>query len=74
MRRAFVVWICPALATTLAVLVLYWFGVSLLTILLALLLLTCPVVVVWVSWRYSCQWERDLNRAIDRGRKARDNR
>ncbi|WP_434033000.1 hypothetical protein [Cupriavidus sp. a3] len=71
--RHTVAWICAALATLLAVAVVYWFGISLLTILLAVLLLSCPIVVMWVSWRLSRQCERDIQQAVDRERKARGN-
>lgn len=71
--RHTVAWICAALATLLAVAVVYWFGISLLTILLAALLLSCPIVVMWVSWRLSRQCERDIQQAVDRERKARGN-
>lgn len=67
------VWICATLATALAVAVLYWFGVSPLTILLAILLLSCPIVVAWVTWRLSRQCERDIQQAVARERKATGN-
>ncbi|WER44725.1 hypothetical protein CupriaWKF_10265 [Cupriavidus sp. WKF15] len=68
-----VAWICAALATLLAVAVVYWFGVSPLTLLVAVFLLSCPLVVVWVSWRLSRQCERDIQQAVERERKARGN-
>ncbi|MBP0630711.1 MULTISPECIES: hypothetical protein [unclassified Cupriavidus] len=72
MRRT-VAWICAALATLLAVAVVYWFGISPLTILLAILLLSCPIVVMWMSWQLSRQCERDIQQAVDRERKVRGN-
>uniref|UniRef100_UPI003F49401A hypothetical protein n=1 Tax=Cupriavidus yeoncheonensis TaxID=1462994 RepID=UPI003F49401A len=68
-----VAWICAALATLLAVAVVYWFGISPLTILLAILLLSCPIVVAWVTWRLSRRCERDIQEAVERERKARGN-
>ncbi|TPQ30648.1 hypothetical protein C2U69_30770 [Cupriavidus pinatubonensis] len=68
-----VAWICAALATLLAIVVVYWFGISPLTLLVAILLLSCPVVVVWVSWRLSRQCECDIQQAVERERKARGN-
>lgn len=66
-----VAWVCAVIATLLAFAVLYWFGISILTVLLAILLLSCPIVVVWVSWRLSRQCERDIQQAVERERKAR---
>ncbi|RWA51431.1 hypothetical protein AU476_22585 [Cupriavidus sp. UYMSc13B] len=68
MRHA-VVWIFAALA--LAIAIVYRFGLTPLTILLGLLLLSCPVVVVWVSLRLSKQCERDIRSALAREREYR---
>ncbi|UIF86499.1 hypothetical protein [Cupriavidus sp. UYPR2.512] len=70
MRHA-VVWICAALA--LAIAIVYRFGLTPLTILLGLLLLFCPVVVVWLSLRLSKQCERDIRSALEREREYRKN-
>jgi len=69
--RQTLAWICAVIATLLAVAIVYWFGVSPLTILIALLLLSCPVVVIWVSLRLSRQCERDIRQAVERERKSR---
>lgn len=50
MRRA-LAWICAVLAALLAAAIVYRFGPTPLTILVGLLLLSCPVVAVWVSLR-----------------------
>ncbi|EKZ97920.1 fatty acid desaturase [Cupriavidus metallidurans] len=71
MKRA-LAWICAALATLLAVAIVYWFGISPITILLAVLLLSCPIVVAWVSWRLSCECERDIRQAVDRELQRRE--
>jgi len=67
-----VAWICAALATLLAAAIVYWFGISPLTILVALLLLSCPVVVVWVSLRLSRQCQQDIRNAVEGELKSRD--
>lgn len=72
--RHTVAWICAALATLLAIGIVYWFGISPLTILLAILLLSCPIVVIWVSVRLSRQCEQDIRQAVERERMARDKR
>ncbi|SCK20377.1 hypothetical protein VAR608DRAFT_1511 [Variovorax sp. HW608] len=63
--RHIVAWICSALATLLAIAIVYWFGVSPLTILLAVVLLSCPIAAVWVTWRLSRQCERDIQQAVE---------
>ncbi|WP_041680765.1 hypothetical protein [Cupriavidus necator] len=68
-----VAWLCAALATLLAVAIVYWFGISLLSILVAILLLSCPIIVAWATWRLSSQCERDIQQAVERERKARGN-
>ncbi|CAG9184063.1 hypothetical protein LMG23994_05300 [Cupriavidus pinatubonensis] len=69
--RQTLAWICAVIATLLAVAIVFWFGVSPLTILIALLLLACPVLVIWMSLRLSRQCERDIRQAIERERKSR---
>ncbi|BDB29313.1 hypothetical protein Tamer19_52280 [Cupriavidus sp. TA19] len=59
-------WTCAALATLLAAAIVYRFGLTPLTILVGLLLLSCPVIVVWVSFRLSRQCERDIRNAVER--------
>ena len=61
-----VAWICAALAMLLAAAIVYQFGLTPLTILVGLLLLSCPVVVVWLSLRLSRQCERDIRNAVER--------
>jgi len=58
--------ICAFLATLLAGAIVYRFGLTPLTILVGLLLLSCPVVVVWVSLRLSRQCECDIRDAVER--------
>lgn len=69
--RQTLAWICAVIATLLAVAIVFWFGVSPLTILIALLLLACPVVVIWMSLRLSRQCEQDIRQAVERERKSR---
>ena len=63
-----VAWICAAFAMLLAAAIVYRFGLTPLTILVGLLLLSCPVVVVWLSLRLSRQCERDIRNAVERER------
>lgn len=58
-------WICAALATLLAAAVVYLFGITPLTLLIGLLLLSCPVAVVWIGLRLSRQCERDIRNAVE---------
>lgn len=69
--RQTLAWICAIIATLLAVAIVFWFGVSPLTILIALLLLACPVVMIWMSLRLSRQCEQDIRQAVERERKSR---
>ncbi|SPS00062.1 hypothetical protein [Cupriavidus taiwanensis] len=59
-----VAWICAALATLLAATVVYLFGITPLTLLIGLFLLSCPVAVLWISLRLSRQCERDIRNAV----------
>jgi Flp pilus assembly protein TadB len=64
-------WFCAAVATLLAAAVLYWYGISLLSVLVALILLACPVWVIWLSLRLSRQTRRDIQAAVERELKSR---
>lgn len=64
-------WLCAFLATAVAVWVLYRYGISPTTLLLALLLLTCPVIVVWLTLRMARQSEREVEAAARQGRESR---
>lgn len=69
MRHA--TWFCAAVATLLAAGVLYWYGVSLFSVLIALILLSCPVWVIWMSLRLSQQTRREVEAAVERELKSR---
>ncbi len=69
MRHA--TWFCAAVAALLAAGVLYWYGVSLFSVLIALILLSCPVWVVWMSLRLSRQTRREVEAAVERELKSR---
>jgi Ca2+/Na+ antiporter len=62
---------CAFLATVVAVWVLYRYGMSPATLLLALLLLSCPVIVIWLSLRQARQTKRDIETAVRMGRATR---
>ncbi|KVD97060.1 hypothetical protein WI90_33670 [Burkholderia ubonensis] len=63
--------LCASVATLVAIGVLYRYGVSLLSVALALVLLSCPVWVVWMSLRLSRQTDHEVRDAI---RKELDSR
>ncbi|RQP27731.1 hypothetical protein [Burkholderia ubonensis] len=64
MKRRLASVLCAAIATLVAIGVLYKFGVSLLSVVLALVLLSCPVWVIWMSLRLSRQTNHDIHDAV----------
>jgi hypothetical protein len=64
-------WFCAFLAIAVAVGMLYRYGMSPLTLLLVLLLLACPIAVIWLSLRQSRQTEREIKAAVRRKRGPR---
>ncbi|WP_256218011.1 hypothetical protein [Burkholderia contaminans] len=71
MNRRMASVLCATFAAFVAIGVLYRYGVNLLSVAIALVLLSCPVWVVWMSLRLSRQADRDIQDAV---RKARDSR
>ena len=65
------VWFCAAVATALAAAILYWYGISLFSVLAALIHLACPVWVIWMSLRLSRQTRREVEAAVERELKSR---
>jgi Flp pilus assembly protein TadB len=65
------VWFCAAVATALAAAILYWYGISLFSVLVALILLACPVWVIWMSLRLSRLTRREVEAAVERELKSR---
>lgn len=65
------VWFCAAVATALAAAILYWYGISLFSVLVALILLASPVWVIWMSLRLSRQTRREVEAAVERELKSR---
>ena len=65
------VWFCAAVATALAAAILYWYGISLFSVLVALILRACPVWVIWMSLRLSRQTRREVEAAVERELKSR---
>ncbi len=49
------VWLCPYAMMGLAVVVLLLFGVSTWTAIVAVILLVCPVILLWGGWQV---WRR----------------
>ncbi|MDC6177095.1 hypothetical protein [Ralstonia solanacearum] len=70
MKRA-AAWSCAAIATLLAGGILYWYGISLVSVLVALILLACPVWVIWMSLRLSRQSRREIQAMVKRELDAR---
>lgn len=64
---------CAFLAVAVAVAMFYRYGVTLVTLLLALLLLTCPFGVIWLTLRLAQQTEREIDVAVRRERENRAN-
>ncbi|WP_178115452.1 hypothetical protein [Pseudomonas tumuqii] len=53
-------WLCALLATLVAGWLPYRYGISPLSLILALLLLSCPLIVVWLSLSQARKTERDI--------------
>ncbi|VCJ27891.1 hypothetical protein [Burkholderia pseudomallei] len=64
MKRRLASVLCATMATLVAIGVLYKFGANLLTVAFALVLLSCPVWVVWMSLRLSRQTHHDIQNAV----------
>ncbi|MGN7103292.1 hypothetical protein ACTHR6_16925 [Ralstonia holmesii] len=62
---------CAAIATLLAGGILYWYGISPLSVLVAAILLACPVWVIWMSLRLSRHTQREVQAMVKRELDAR---
>ncbi|VWC92477.1 hypothetical protein BCO18430_03343 [Burkholderia contaminans] len=71
MKRRIASVLCATIATLVAIGVLYRYGVNPLSVVLALVLLSCPVWVVWMSLRLSRQTSRDIQDAVGKERDSR---
>ena len=60
--------LCALLALAIMVFVLLRFGLSLGTLLLALLLAACPWGVIWLSYRLTRQAESEIDAAVAAGK------
>lgn len=69
--KRFAIWFCAAVATLLAAAVLYLQGISLISVVIALILLACPVWVTWMSLRLSRQTTREVQAAVERALQSR---
>lgn len=58
-------WLCAAVATLLAAAILYWYGISAFSALIALVLLSCPIWVIWMSLRLSQQTRQEVQAAVE---------
>lgn len=63
MKRS-AIWLCATLAVAVALVMFYWYGVTLGTLLVAALLLICPFGVIWLTVRIARQSEGEIETAI----------
>lgn len=66
MKRRIASVLCATVALLVAIGVLYRYGVSLLSVTLALVLLSCPVWVIWMSLRLARQTDHEVRDAIEK--------
>lgn len=62
---------CAFLAVAVTVAMFYRYGVTPVTLLVALLLLTCPIGVIWMILRLARQSEREVDAAVRRELESR---
>lgn len=62
---------CAFLAVAVAATMFYRYGVTPVTLLVALLLLTCPIGVIWMIFRLARQSEREVDAAVRRELESR---
>lgn len=69
--RYWVYWLCAGIAVALAIAVVVFLGATPVSLLLALLLLLCPVLVVWGSLRMAKRSEDEINALVSKELKRR---
>ena len=57
-------WICSVLMELVGAGIIFYYGITLDTIFVLLILLGCPVVVGWQSWRISKKTEREISASV----------
>lgn len=65
-------WLCAATATAVAIGVFYFYGLSLATFMIALLVLICPVLVVWLTLRIAKRSEEEIDACVRKETKNRE--
>lgn len=61
-------WICAIIAAGVAFWAMYYFGASVLTLVFALLLLSCPIAVIWMSVDEARRTKADIDTAVQHAR------
>jgi hypothetical protein len=62
--KRFAYWFCAFLAMAVTLAMFYWYGVTLVTVLVALLLLTCPFGVIWLTLRLAQQSDATVDATV----------
>lgn len=58
------IWICSVLMPLVGLWIIFYYGITLDTIFVLLILLGCPVVVGWQAWRISKKTEREISASV----------
>ena len=58
------IWVCSILMPLVGLWIIFFYGITLDTIFVLLILLGCPVVVGWQAWRISKQAEREISASV----------
>ncbi len=66
MKRWACIVVCAVLTAAIAAFVVYRYGLDPWSLALVLLLLVCPVLVSWLTWRQSTRTEREIEDAVRR--------
>lgn len=64
-------WLCAATAAAVAAGVFYFHGLSLKTFAVVLLVLICPVLVVWLTLRIAKRSEEEIDELVHKESKSR---
>lgn len=64
-------WLCAVTAAAVVAGTFYFFGLSLTTLAIALVVLICPVLVVWLTLRLSKRSEEEIDALMHKEAKSR---
>lgn len=64
-------WLCAATAAAVVAGVLYFYGLSLTTFAIALFVLICPVLVVWLTLRIAKRSEEEIDALVHKEIKSK---